>query len=248
MNLNVLPGSLTQLPRVINQPSSLKKAWANFTLLTHSGTPVSAKWPVLLKTDDIFPSRILRFVKVFKTRNELYNIRLFQAILNILYSTAIIIKFMKNPWKLAFFSLILMIAIGGLAYYLGSSKIISFNLPKETITPTPSPLLDLEAPIATPSTVSDEKLIKEALYRKFNLDETRLLVTINQLTASHAKGLVKEVEAISGGYFIAAKTTGGWVIVYDGQAHPTCAQIEPYNFPKEMVDQCLNASGVPITR
>ena len=156
---------------------------------------------------------------------------------------------MKNPWKLAFFSLILLIGIGAAAYYLGKTGILSINLPKTSPTSSSVPsTTSQKTPIATQIGASDETLIKQALYKKFGLDETKLNVTINQLTAKHAKGLVKEVDAVGGGYFIAAKASSGWVIIYDGQANPTCAQIEPYGFPKDMVPECLNASGAPVTR
>ncbi len=156
---------------------------------------------------------------------------------------------MKNPWKLAFFSLFLIAGIAALAFYLGKSGILSINLPKKT-SPSPTAISSAtQAPKATTApAISDEELIKQALYKKFNSDETKLNVTISKITAKFAKGLVKEVEAVGGGYFLAAKTASGWVIVYDGQAYPTCAQLQPYDFPLDMIDQCLNSSGSPVSR
>jgi len=38
---------------------------------------------------------------------------------------------------------------------------------------------------------------------------------------------------LPGGYFLAAKEAGAWVIVYDGQATPSCAEIafDGYGYP-----------------
>jgi len=108
-------------------------------------------------------------------------------------------------------------------------------------TPSPSP---------TPQFSEDDaKAIAAALAAKLGTSESNLDVGVTQKDAKHAKGNVKEkTSEVGGGYFLAAKTESGWVIVYDGQATPTCTQIAPYDFPTDMVPECLDANGNLVTR
>lgn len=156
---------------------------------------------------------------------------------------------MKNKgfWKIGFFvtSLILIFVVAFLAYLYGKGDLKIESLMEDKIevkeeeeilvTPTPNMSLEIEA-------------IKRAVFEKTGLTPENADVTVSQYTTSHAKGGVKEKEAIAGAYFIAAKENGNWICVYDGQSHPTCEQIEPFDFPEEMVPECLDASNKVIKR
>ena len=48
--------------------------------------------------------------------------------------------------------------------------------------------------------------------------------------------------------FLAAQDEGEWVIVYDGQAMPPCRDIEAYQFPIDMVPECLDESDSLVVR
>lgn len=142
-------------------------------------------------------------------------------------------------------------------YLLFSARLKQETSPTPTtptvqVTPTPeiTPTLAITpTPLATPTTaVDDTKLIKQAILNKLGLTENQAVVTISQNTGQYAKGGVKEVEAVGGGYFLAAKVGGNWVIVYDGQANPTCAQLAPYNFPIDMVPECLDNNDKVVKR
>lgn len=157
-----------------------------------------------------------------------------------------------NPWKAAFLFLIFLVLLGavaGFAYLLGKGNIV---LPLSS-TPSPSPLsgAQLQGPSVTssPSPAPNEALaIKEAIYKITGLDETKAEVTISENTGIHATGGIKEHDAVGGAYWLAAKTDGEWIGVYDGQTHPTCTQIEPYNFPTSMVLECLDQGMNVVTR
>jgi hypothetical protein len=97
-------------------------------------------------------------------------------------------------------------------------------------------------------TVDESALIKQAVYKKTGLDAVKAEVTINQNTGTHAKGNIKEFEAVGGAYWLAAKTDAGWICAYDGQSHPSCEQIAPYNFPKDMVPECLDKDNKVVAR
>mgnify|MGYP001595779667 CR=1 FL=1 len=147
-------------------------------------------------------------------------------------------------YKTAFFGLVgivILALVGGAAYFFGQGKI------NVSISPTSSPEATF---LGTPvPTTDDQAAIKQAVYTKFNSDATKLNVTVSKIDGKYATGGIVDVGSeVGGGYFLAAKWQGNWVIVHDGQAQPTCAQIAPYDFPVTMVPECLNASGKVVKR
>ena len=143
-------------------------------------------------------------------------------------------------------SIILAGLIIGLFFYFSNSKNIK-QAPVSLPTPTISPTTILTT---TPlPTADDLSAIREALAIKLGISASNLDVSISKNTTEYVKGNVKEkTSQTGGGYYLAAKVEGKWVIVYDGQSTPTCKQLESYNFPKDMVPECLNPSGNVITR
>jgi hypothetical protein len=90
----------------------------------------------------------------------------------------------------------------------------------------------------------DLTLIKKALIAKTQIAADQINVTISQNDGKYAKGFVgTKGEDTGGGYFLAVKVNGAWIIVYDGQANPDCAPINAYAFPVAMVPECLDANG-----
>lgn len=112
-------------------------------------------------------------------------------------------------------------------------------------------------PLATPAVsaapaasaeVDETELIKQAVYERTGLTPDQAEISITNRIASHAKGTIKEYEAVGGAYWLAAKSDAGWIGVYDGQSQPDCVDIETYAFPADMVPECLNASGMVVSR
>jgi hypothetical protein len=149
-------------------------------------------------------------------------------------------------WKIGFFTLLAFLIIGAnvfVWFFWGE------GVPPQTKvmpTSTPSPVA-FEQTTPT-STVDETELIKQAVFQKTGLTASQAEVSINKNTGQHATGNIKEFEAVGGAYWLAAETADGWVCVYDGQAQPTCAQIAPYNFPKDMVPECLDKNGNVVKR
>lgn len=156
-----------------------------------------------------------------------------------------------NAWKAAFFGLLILILLVGVAVF-------SYFLGKGMSSPTkPSPLPTLSSELTTPQiqstptptpTLPDEELLKRAIYQLTGLDETKAEVTISENTGTHAKGGIREYNAVGGAYWLAAKVNGQWVGVYHGQANPSCEKIAPYSFPSEMVPECIDSGGNIISR
>lgn len=127
----------------------------------------------------------------------------------------------------------------GVGYFLFIRK----SPPASPATPAATPLTERPTP-----TIDETTLIKQAVYRLTGLDEIRAEITINRNTGRHAIGTIKEFEAVGGAYWLAAKVVDGWVGVYAGQANPTCLEIAPYDFPPEMVLECLDERGEVVGR
>lgn len=155
----------------------------------------------------------------------------------------------SNPWKAAFWVLITIILIGAVstfAYFLGKGN---FNFSKLTPSPSPSPVSQLQPPPTQAPVIDETEAIKEAIYELVGSDATKVNVTISENTGTHATGgVVDWGSEVGGGYWIAAKSGGEWIGIYGGQSHPTCSQIAPYNFPIDMVSECLDELGKVITR
>lgn len=158
----------------------------------------------------------------------------------------------SDKWKTAFFVLLVIILAIGIAvgaYLFGSNQLAKRDevstLDPELISPAPQ----FAVPTSTPTpTVDEGALIKQSVFAETELSSDEAEVTISEIRGNHAKGGIKEFDAVGGAYWIAAKTTQGWVTVYHGQATPDCSDIELYGFPSDMVPQCLDDSDNVIDR
>lgn len=115
---------------------------------------------------------------------------------------------------------------------------------------TPSRQTDTTTETTPTASLKDEEtLIVEAVLEKLGLEAEDTEISITDNNGEHAKGNIIEAgSVVGGGYFLAANTSDGWVVVYDGQANPACEDIEPYDFPMELVEECLDEEGVVVTR
>ena len=120
---------------------------------------------------------------------------------------------------------------------------VSRTGPNCELAPCPS-----TTPSPTPSKEDEAAAVKAAVYKKLGTDASKTEVIPGIISNGYVKGSIHDIGTVGGGYFIAAKTSSGWVIVYDGQANPTCAQIAPYIFPTDMVPECLDQNGNIVKR
>lgn len=157
----------------------------------------------------------------------------------------------ETKWKTAFFVLlfiVLAIILAVTTFLIGKNQAPakedndsdqSLNVPPQ---PTVLPTL-----IPTP-TIDEKSAITQAIYIFTDLTEEEADITFNEIRESHAKGLIKEKEAVSGAYWLAAKTPEGWIGVYDGQATPECAIVDLHDFPSDLVPECMDEEMELVTR
>jgi hypothetical protein len=163
-----------------------------------------------------------------------------------------------NFWTIAF-----IIVFGFLAFLLGTYYPNFLKEPSPTISPAqPSPTTIVQPTISTepiqavnttipsPTTPqkSDLELIKEAFSQKYNRPVSEVNVTVSKNNGTHAQGGISFSGEMGGGWFLAYKQTGGWIIVQDGNGTISCETIAPYNFPKDMAPECVDKNGNLIKR
>jgi hypothetical protein len=106
---------------------------------------------------------------------------------------------------------------------------------------TEQPVQD-PSPEETDQVDDDASALRTALAAHFGVSPDGMAFVIAEQTEEHATG------GLPGGYFLAAREEGTWVIVYDGQATPSCEQIAPYDFPLDMVPECLDGENNLVVR
>ncbi len=163
-----------------------------------------------------------------------------------------------NLWTIAF-----ILVFGFLAFLLGtyfpnflkeSSPAISPTQPSPTVvsqptTPTGSVQpTNTTAPLPTVSQKSDSEMIKEAFAQKYNRPTSEVNVTVSKNNGTHAQGGVGFSGEMGGGWFLAYKEGDDWIIVQDGNGTISCETIAPYNFPVDMVSECVDKNGKLIKR
>ena len=85
---------------------------------------------------------------------------------------------------------------------------------------------------------SDEELITQAMATKHSKTVAETDLSINENDGSYAQGVVIFDGAVSGGWWLAAKTGDDWVIVADGNGVVQCDDLTGYSFPTSMVPEC----------
>lgn len=117
-------------------------------------------------------------------------------------------------------------------------------MPAETPTPTEEPVVEEEE-----ETKSDFEQIKEAFAEKYSKPLNEITLTIDKNTGTYANGGVKFAGEIGGAWWLAYHDSSGWIIVADGNGSVLCSDIEPYDFPVDMVPECWDeATSTLITR
>ena len=95
----------------------------------------------------------------------------------------------------------------------------------------------------SPTAQPDTEGIKEAMAKKHNKSVADVEITVSKFDSSHAWGSVKFAGEMGGGWFLAYKNPDGWMIVDEGNGTISCETIAPYNFPPDMVSECVDKNG-----
>ncbi len=134
--------------------------------------------------------------------------------------------------------LISIFVLNGCAEEAGENFTELAETAQEQVVDTPK----TEEPVMEDETSGESVLeVRAAFAEKFDKEIESITVTPTHESENHMRGMVKLGEAIGdGGMFLAAKVEGKWRIVVDGHGVYTCLEIEPYNFPDDMIFDCYS--------
>jgi len=110
------------------------------------------------------------------------------------------------------------------------------------VAPAP-PVLPVGEPAQKePDVKEDAALIRDALAKKHSAGVLDVSLGVKEITAEYAAGSVKFAGEDGGGWWLAAKVNGEWVLVADGNGVVMCADVKPYSFPISMVAECYDSA------
>jgi hypothetical protein len=153
-------------------------------------------------------------------------------------------------YLLIIFFTAVIVFLGATVYYKGLPAFLKGQTPvvsQAVVTPSPSPVATSDATQKADENISIVSAIQAALVAEHGSDAASLNITISKIEGDYAEGAAGEQGG--GGMWFAAKVNGDWKLVWDGNGTIACTDLSPYpNFPKDMIPQCWDASGSPVTR
>jgi len=155
---------------------------------------------------------------------------------------------MNRALKIILVILGVLVAVGVIAYvgytigYSESQNAIPSPTPTATATAVKSAVRSATVSVtATANTESDTKGITKALVDKLGMDENTIKVTVSKTDSNYATGTVGSTESeLGGGYFVAVKQDGEWIIIADGNGTIDCAVLDEYSVPATIIGECYN--------
>lgn len=89
---------------------------------------------------------------------------------------------------------------------------------------------------------SDVDMIKESLAKKHDLSTENMEVNITERIDNYASGHVQfDVNQPAGAsVWYGVKENDSWTIAFDSNGFPLCSEIEPYDFPAELLESCID--------
>lgn len=141
----------------------------------------------------------------------------------------------------AVLTIVTIVALAG--YFLGiKNKKPSGITAQQTTQNLESPITTQtsKSPLPPPSPSPEPTLavlIKQALVTKHGSDFENVNITVGKTSGDYASGTVNAQGG--GGMWFAAKVSGVWKIVADGNGSIMCSNLKPYpNFPANMIPEC----------
>lgn len=161
----------------------------------------------------------------------------------------------KNIFPLILIVSVILILVGGAYWYSKQMKKLE---PKETNEPAGIRIIDAsesteegaiteeemteeENTEEMSEEISEEDLIAtlgQLFANKYDYTPEEVILTIDQIEGSYAKGGVRFGEEVGGGYFFAAEVGGEWQIVFDGNGTTPCDVLDAVDFPVGMAPEC----------
>lgn len=104
-----------------------------------------------------------------------------------------------------------------------------------------------KATVSIEHIITKEEVIKKLFAEKYNKKMAEVTLSIDQETEDHVRGGVEFLPGGlgEGGLFLAAKVDDLWELAFDGTGAIYCKEIEEYNFPEDMIEDCSEIQTQP---
>ncbi len=97
--------------------------------------------------------------------------------------------------------------------------------------------------LSTETSFSSEEALKNLFQEKYN--NIDLEITIAEERGNYARGSISFKDGF-GGMFLAFNNNGHWQIVFDGNGVISCEQVEEYEFPEDMINDCSYIQTIEV--
>lgn len=87
-----------------------------------------------------------------------------------------------------------------------------------------------------------KEAVAESLSKEYDRPASAFTVEVSNNTEAFARGTYNETLG-GGGIWFAAKTDNGWELVSAGNGIAPCGDISGYDFPKDMIPQCIDTQN-----
>ena len=88
---------------------------------------------------------------------------------------------------------------------------------------------------------SDENLLRKAIGNRWDVRDEYIEVKIQRQVGSWATGTAAVTdEPGSGSVWFALREEEEWIIITDGNGFPSCTELEPYNIPPKILQECYD--------
>ena len=167
-----------------------------------------------------------------------------------------------NEKAIVFGIVLLLVGLGGGYYFATNYKLVPQISPAgsgSTTTPDTQQTSESLTPTSTqsitgsPTPTADETAalitaVKAGLVAEHGSNASSMNVTVSKIQGNTAKGGAIDPGSVGGAMWLAAKVSGEWKLVWDGNGTISCEKTDPYDFPISMVPECWNeATGKLIT-
>lgn len=122
--------------------------------------------------------------------------------------------------------ILLVLVILGL-YFANSSKNVATQGPVDEIASDP---------------VTSEVMVG-LFAKKYSRSADDFVIKVVKSDGAFAQGSINIKNEPGGGMWFAAKTDKGWELAFDGNGMVTCQVANSYNFPSDIVTQCIDAEN-----
>ena len=82
------------------------------------------------------------------------------------------------------------------------------------------------------------EISREIFSKKYRTMMDEIELKFEEESENHIRGTIK-IDGQDGGMFLAVKQSGRWEMVYDGKGAYACSIIDQYNFPPDMIIDCV---------